>query len=184
MCTHVYWRIHMHIHRYSCFAVYGWLMSKNSRSSIYNSARNLHSGKNESMPELGLVAVDWDRDGSLHPAAAFLDWFFVLAVVCLFLIIICRDALEPGHCCCKSADFHWCLQGDSDLHPWPSGWGHYYGVFGLTDFTSSYSQKEKNSQRRDNNKLLPWWWWRSSAPLKWSYSWYKSSWMLLLQQRL
>lgn len=51
-------------------------MRKNSRGSIYKSTGNLHTEQNQSMPELGLVAVAWERDGSLQPAAVFLGLGF------------------------------------------------------------------------------------------------------------
>lgn len=60
-------------------------MSKNSRRSIYKSAGNLHTEQNQSMPELGLVAVEWERDGSLQPPAAF--FWDVGIFVAVFLII-------------------------------------------------------------------------------------------------
>lgn len=36
----------------------------------------MHTEQNQSMPELGLVAVAWERDGSLQPAAVFLGLGF------------------------------------------------------------------------------------------------------------
>lgn len=62
------------------------LMSENSRGSIYESTWNSHTKKNKNTPELGLVAVDWGRDGSLQLAAAFFGLiFFFLNYCCLFV---------------------------------------------------------------------------------------------------
>lgn len=115
-------------------------MSRSNRGSIYRNTGNLHTEQNQSVPGLGLAAVDSKREHSLWPAAVFFGLFFLIAL-CLVFIIFLLEYFEARPLLLQIFRFPLkSPEGDSilrALNRWPSGWKYYYGVFGPTLFLNN-----------------------------------------------